>query len=485
MYGVLNPDDNYPNIANKKSALGKCLTKEIYTRLFWSKTSSGYTLDKAIQIGLDCPEHDIGFFLGDYECIDVFEPLLGPILNTTHPDFDYFDANIVHQGSLKMINFEGTQTLKDFVIEYAFHLRRNLRGYSLPPQCTRAERREINNILIYILKQLQFDASFPNLQYIEAKLMKNKKGNQSQATPTANKHNVLIITDEDDNKTKYGKTGNKTPRSKKKKAPSTDNKASKAKSKGSPASPRATKSGSASPRSTHSDDTKNNDDDDEDENKTRGGKLSASLENLNESSRVVDLVNIDDATLTELEENGLAPSREASLTSEYLIGGLSRDFPDARTLFYNEQAMVGAWTNHENHLEMIIQHTRPDLNYVYKKFVDIYIQFRKILKRKEMAWIRHRRLGIVTTSPKHFGTGLTIQCSIRAPHLSTHAKFARILNKRHLELIATSQDIVNLETIHTLGRSEWQIAQDLGNALIDLCRMEKALARNKPIDQLI
>eukprot|EP00483_Globobulimina_turgida_P001074 UN01076 len=94
--------------------------------------------------------------------------------------------------------------------------------------------------------------------------------------------------------------------------------------------------------------------------------------------------------------------------------------------------MVGAWTNHENHLEMIIQHTHPDLNYIYKKFVDIYVQFRRILKRKEMAWIRHLRLGIVSTSPKHFGTGLSIQCSIRAPYLAMHGKFERIINKRSL-----------------------------------------------------
>ena len=78
-----------------------------------------------------------------------------------------------------------------------------------------------------------------------------------------------------------------------------------------------------------------------------------------------------------------------------------------------------------------------------------------------MAWIRHRRLGIVTTSPKHFGTGLTIQCSIRAPHLAIHPKFERILSLRSLELVAISDDIVNLETIHTLGRSESVTASDL------------------------
>ena len=88
-------------------------------------------------------------------------------------------------------------------------------------------------------------------------------------------------------------------------------------------------------------------------------------------------------------------------------------------------------------------------------------RFRKVLKLKEMAWIRHRRLGIVTTSPKHFGTGLTIQVSIRAPNLAIHPKFERILNKRSLELIDLDQDIINLETIHTLGRSEWLTASDL------------------------
>ena len=72
MYGIIEPNDNFPNIRNKKSVLASVITKELYSKLFYAKTSSGYTLDEAIQIGIDCEDHEIGFFLGDYECVEVY-----------------------------------------------------------------------------------------------------------------------------------------------------------------------------------------------------------------------------------------------------------------------------------------------------------------------------------------------------------------------------------------------------------------------------
>ena len=63
----LEPEDNLPHLRGKQSALCQVLTKAIYKKLFWSKTSSGYTVDQAIQIGVDCEDPEIGFFLGDYE----------------------------------------------------------------------------------------------------------------------------------------------------------------------------------------------------------------------------------------------------------------------------------------------------------------------------------------------------------------------------------------------------------------------------------
>eukprot|EP01084_Bolivina_argentea_P231691 390642_1 len=186
MYGIIEPEENFPNITNENCALKECLTKEIYSKLFWGKTHSGYTIDQAIQIGIDCEDEEIGFFLGDYESIEVFEPLIGSLLTVIHPYFDYKDNNTQHSGNLKMIKFDGTQTLKDFVIGYAFHLRRNLRGYSLPPHCTRAERREINRILIYILKQLKFDKELPHFYAYQSKIKRSnskERGNTPKPKP--------------------------------------------------------------------------------------------------------------------------------------------------------------------------------------------------------------------------------------------------------------------------------------------------------------
>ena len=72
MYGIIDPEENVPDLRNKNSVLAKVFTKELYSKLFYVKTSSGYTIDEAIQIGVDCDDHEIGFLLGDYECVEVY-----------------------------------------------------------------------------------------------------------------------------------------------------------------------------------------------------------------------------------------------------------------------------------------------------------------------------------------------------------------------------------------------------------------------------
>ena len=48
---------NFPDLSLHNSWMSKCLTREIYDRLSSRKTSSGYTLDKVIQTGVDNPGH--------------------------------------------------------------------------------------------------------------------------------------------------------------------------------------------------------------------------------------------------------------------------------------------------------------------------------------------------------------------------------------------------------------------------------------------
>ena len=62
-------ESNFPDLSQHNNWMSKCLTREIYNRLSSRKTPSGYTLDKAIQTGVDNPGHPyimtVGCVAGD------------------------------------------------------------------------------------------------------------------------------------------------------------------------------------------------------------------------------------------------------------------------------------------------------------------------------------------------------------------------------------------------------------------------------------
>ena len=48
-------DDNYPDFSEHNNHMSKCLSKHIYEKLYNKVTPNGYTLDNAIQTGVDNP----------------------------------------------------------------------------------------------------------------------------------------------------------------------------------------------------------------------------------------------------------------------------------------------------------------------------------------------------------------------------------------------------------------------------------------------
>ena len=61
--------DNFPDLSQHNNWMSRCLTREMYNQLKSLKTPSGYTLDKAIQTGVDNPGHPfimtVGCVAGD------------------------------------------------------------------------------------------------------------------------------------------------------------------------------------------------------------------------------------------------------------------------------------------------------------------------------------------------------------------------------------------------------------------------------------
>ena len=65
-HGLLHPPMDYPELSLHNNLLSKCLTPAIYTKLKDKRTSSGFTLDMAIQTGVDNPGHPFIMTVGGY-----------------------------------------------------------------------------------------------------------------------------------------------------------------------------------------------------------------------------------------------------------------------------------------------------------------------------------------------------------------------------------------------------------------------------------
>ena len=147
---------NFPDFSKHNNWTAKCLTEDIYNKLCNLKTPSGYTLDMAIQTGVDNPGHPfiytVGCVAGDEETYSLFADFLDPIIEGRH---NGYGKGAVHKTDLDINNLVGGDDLdSDFVLSSRVRTGRSIRPLPLPPHCNREERRAVERILITALDTL-------------------------------------------------------------------------------------------------------------------------------------------------------------------------------------------------------------------------------------------------------------------------------------------------------------------------------------------
>ncbi|XP_071794273.1 arginine kinase-like isoform X1 [Asterias amurensis] len=144
-------EKDYPNFTGHKSLLSKHLTKDLYTKLRDVQTESGFTIDRAIQNGVDNADFHLGVLAGDEQTYEVYKELFDPIIQDYHNGFKPSDN---HVKDLDPAKLEGGQLDEKYVISSRIRTGRNVRGYALSPFVCRAERRQVENIAEQALAKL-------------------------------------------------------------------------------------------------------------------------------------------------------------------------------------------------------------------------------------------------------------------------------------------------------------------------------------------
>merc|ERR1712072_711096 len=156
-------DDEYPDLKSHNNWMAKVLTKDMYAMLKERSTPSGVTIDNIIQTGVDNPGHPfimtVGCVAGDEESYETFKEFFDPIIEGRHAGYKPSD---MHKTCLDPSKIVGDDFDMDYVLSSRCRTGRSIRGYALPPFCTRAERKKVEEIVSSALNKLtgEFEGTY-------------------------------------------------------------------------------------------------------------------------------------------------------------------------------------------------------------------------------------------------------------------------------------------------------------------------------------
>ncbi|CAB1352265.1 unnamed protein product [Coregonus sp. 'balchen'] len=153
------PSADYPDLRRHNNCMAHSLTPAIYGKLRDKVTPNNWTLDQCIQTGVDNPGHPfiktVGMVAGDEESYEVFADIFDPVIKDRHNGYD--PKTMKHPTDLDASKITNGMFDEKYVLSSRVRTGRSIRGLSLPPCCSRSERREVERVTVQALAGLKGD----------------------------------------------------------------------------------------------------------------------------------------------------------------------------------------------------------------------------------------------------------------------------------------------------------------------------------------
>ncbi|XP_051954445.1 creatine kinase S-type, mitochondrial isoform X1 [Xyrauchen texanus] len=151
------PSADFPDLRKHNNCMASALTPAIYGSLRDKLTPNNWSLDQCIQTGVDNPGHPfiktVGMVAGDEESYEVFSKLFDPVIKERHNGYD--PKTMKHPTDLESSKITSGMFDEKYVLSSRVRTGRSIRGLSLPPACSRAERREVERVVVQALSGLK------------------------------------------------------------------------------------------------------------------------------------------------------------------------------------------------------------------------------------------------------------------------------------------------------------------------------------------
>ena len=145
---------NYPNFPKEcTSMLCKYLTPEIFEALKDKKTANSFTLEQAINSGVQNIDSGIGVYAGDKESYTLFAALFDPIIEAYHG----FATEDKHHSNLNPddLNAPNPDPEGAFILSTRIRVGRNVDNMPLGPAITKEQRDQVESSVVEGLKTLE------------------------------------------------------------------------------------------------------------------------------------------------------------------------------------------------------------------------------------------------------------------------------------------------------------------------------------------
>ncbi|KAK5870960.1 hypothetical protein PBY51_003864 [Eleginops maclovinus] len=153
------PSADFPDLRKHNNCMAAALTPTIYGHLRDKTTSNNWTIDHCIQTGVDNPGHPfiktVGMVAGDEESYELFAELFDPVIKDRHNGYD--PRTMKHPTDLDASKITSGMFDERYVLSSRVRTGRSIRGLSLPPACSRSERREVERVCVTALSGLKGD----------------------------------------------------------------------------------------------------------------------------------------------------------------------------------------------------------------------------------------------------------------------------------------------------------------------------------------
>ncbi|MEE8588645.1 MAG: phosphagen kinase [Sulfurimonadaceae bacterium] len=134
--------DAFPTFPQEcKSLLCKHLSKEVFEALKERETGNGFTLQQAINSGVENLDSGIGVYAGDEESYETFAPLFDPIIQEYHG----FSKDDKHKSNLNPddLNAPNPDPEGEYIVSTRIRVGRNIADLPLGPAISREQRNDV------------------------------------------------------------------------------------------------------------------------------------------------------------------------------------------------------------------------------------------------------------------------------------------------------------------------------------------------------